>query len=125
MEEIEMAMYAAWRRVASNVCRSTAIAAASLTADGPMCPLILLDEPPGPRSPSRARCGGDTNRRHLSSHALYSTFLKPCAGGISGKTSGNRGAVRSAFCAASVGVTFAIATATERLTLDATRHHAG
>jgi hypothetical protein len=54
---------------------------------------------------------------------LYSTFLKPCAGGISGKTSGNRGPVAQTPFALTVlvGVARAILRAAERLTLGTTR----
>jgi len=41
---------AAWWRVASNGQPLGCFAAASLSADGPMRPLILLDEPPAPTS---------------------------------------------------------------------------
>jgi hypothetical protein len=34
--------------------------------------------------------------RSLLAARLYSTFLKPCAGGVSGKTRGNRGPVAQA-----------------------------
>jgi hypothetical protein len=64
--------------------------------------------------------GGDFSIRA----SLLGIFETGC-GGISGKTSGNRGPVAQfpLGLAVSVGLTLATATATERLTLDATRHH--
>jgi hypothetical protein len=45
----------------------------------------LFSCPFGPRA--------DTSAVNKAAARVYSTFLKPCAGGISGKTSGNRGPV--------------------------------
>jgi hypothetical protein len=72
-----------------------------------------------------AECQSASSNGEISAGArLYSTLLKPCAGRISGKTSGNRGPVAQvpSARAVSIGVTLATVRATERLTLGAMTH---
>jgi hypothetical protein len=75
---------------------------------------------------NRSSLETNTTDMSLAAAGLYSAFLKPCAGPISCRLGAKRGPI--ACCARVVPPTFNVklpsATAAERQTLDAIRHHA-